>query len=175
MLRRRDWFQWGSGGVGNIYWLDTNPEVTMAVVSCPGADTLKSDLIELQVGGIDTVVSLLEPDEAAWLGLGSEGRFAQEVGLNFISFPIPDGNVPLDPFKFQNFVAELAGRVSDGENVGVHCRGSIGRSTVTAACTLMQLGFTANSALESVGAARGCAVPDTREQERWILHYRPLR
>ena len=161
--------------MSEIYWFRTRPKVTIAVVSCPrGNGMLKSDLIELRVGGIDTVVSLLEPDEAAWLGLGDEERLAEEVGLNFISFPIPDANVPLDPAMFKNFVAELADRVSEGEKIGVHCRGCIGRATVTTACTLIQLGFPADTALAAIETARGCAVPDTREQEHWILHYRPL-
>lgn len=161
--------------MSDIYWIGTRPKVTLAVVSCPRGDSkLKSDLVELKVGGIDTVVSLLEPDEAAWLGLGDEGPLAEDVGLNFISFPIPDANVPLNPAMFQSLVADLATRVSAGESIGVHCRGCIGRSTVTTACTLIQLGFPADTALAAIGAARGCAIPDTLEQERWILRYRPL-
>jgi protein-tyrosine phosphatase len=161
--------------VSEIYWLGTRPKVSLAVVSCPRGDgKLKSDLFELKGAGIDTVVSLLEQDEAVWLGLGDEGLFAEDAGMNFMSFPIPDANVPMDPVKFQSFVAELASRVIAGENIGVHCRGCVGRSTVLAACTLIQLGFTADTALAAVQAARGCAVPDTLEQERWILHYRPL-
>jgi protein-tyrosine phosphatase len=164
----------GVTGVSEIYWLGTRPKVTLAVVSCPrGDEKLKSDLFELKGGGIDTIVSLLEKDEAAWLGLGDEGPLAEHTGLNFISFPIPDANVPLDPASFKRFVAELASRVIAGEKIGIHCRGCIGRATVLTACTLIQLGFTPDTALATVQAARGCAVPDTLEQERWILHYRP--
>jgi len=163
------------GGVSEIYWIGTRPRVPLAVVSCPrGDDKLKPDLIELKVGGIDTLVSMLEPDEAAWMGLGLEGRIAGEVGLNFISFPIPDGNLPFDVTMFQSFVADLAARVKAGETVGVHCRGCIGRATVAVACTLVQLGFRSDVALAAVEAARGCPVPDTRAQERWILSYRPV-
>jgi protein-tyrosine phosphatase len=56
--------------------------------------------------------------------------------------------------------------------MGVHCRGSIGRATVTAACTLIHLGWTPQAALSAIQAARGCAVPDTQEQEDWILRYK---
>ena len=162
-------------GVSEIYWLGTRPKITLAVVSCPrGDEKLKSDLFELKSAGIDTVVSMLEPDEAAWLGLADEGRLAEDLGLSFISYPIPDANVPSDPKMFERFIADLARRVIAGENVGVHCRGCIGRSTVATACTLIQLGFTVHTALAAVQAARGCAVPDTLEQERWILHYRPV-
>ena len=65
----------------------------------------------------------------------------------------------------------LADRLRTGERIGVHCRGSIGRSTVTAACALIHLGWQPQAALEAIAAARGCAVPDTEEQRRWILSY----
>jgi len=161
--------------VSEIYWLGTRPKVKLAVVSCPRGDSkLKLDLFELKSGGIDTIVSLLEEDEAAWLGLSDERPLAEDAGMKFISFPIPDANVPMDPMKFQRFVADLASRVIAGETIGIHCRGCIGRSTLLTACTLIQLGFTADTALAAIQAARGCAVPDTLEQERWILHYRPV-
>ena len=162
-------------GVSEIYWIGTRPKVTLAVVSCPrGNGRLKSDLVELKIGGIDTIVSMLEPDEAAWLGLAEEEKLANEVGMNFLSFPIPDANVPSDVHRFEVFITDLARRVIQGENVGVHCRGCIGRSTVIAACTLIRLGFAPDISLASVQAARGCPVPDTVAQERWILSYRPL-
>jgi protein-tyrosine phosphatase len=59
-----------------------------------------------------------------------------------------------------------------GEHMGVHCRGSIGRATVTAACTLIHIGWTPNDALAAIQTARGCTVPDTHEQEDWVLQYR---
>jgi protein-tyrosine phosphatase len=160
--------------VSEIYWLDLVPAVTMAIVSCPRGDRLKNDLVELRAGGIDTVVSMLEPDEAEWLGIGDEKRLAEEAGLKFVSFPVPDANVPLDPTRFRKLIADLAHRSAEGEIIGVHCRGSIGRSTVTAACILIQMGYSADVALAGIEAARGCAVPDTQEQERWILRYRAL-
>jgi hypothetical protein len=43
---------------------------------------------------------------------------------------------------------------------------------VTAACTLIELGWTAKDALAAIEAARGCVVPDTQEQEDWILRYK---
>jgi protein-tyrosine phosphatase len=159
--------------LSEIYWLETQPAVTMAIVSCPRGNKLKDDLIELRAGGIDTVVSLLEPDEAAWLGLSEEKRLAVDAGLKFISFPIPDANVPLELITFQRFIADLADRVYEGDIIGVHCRGCIGRATVTASCILIHMGFPADTALAAIETARGCSVPDTPEQERWIMRYRP--
>jgi protein-tyrosine phosphatase len=122
--------------------------------------------------GVETVVSLLDPDEASWLGLTDEAKLASQAGLQFLSFPIHDHSLPSDPAAFQNFVAGLAERVRNGERIGVHCLGSIGRAPLTTACTLIELGYKAPDALEAVERARRCPVPDTEEQAQWILHYK---
>jgi protein-tyrosine phosphatase len=158
-----------------IFWIGVKPRVPLAVVLCPaGDDALKADLAALKQRGIETIVSLLEKDEAEWLGLAKEGPLAKKAGLQFLSHPIPDANPPLNPTAFHAFIAGLAESLVAGEHIGIHCRGSIGRSTVTAACALIHLGWTPATALAAVQAARGCAVPDTLAQERWILNYRPL-
>jgi protein-tyrosine phosphatase len=59
-----------------------------------------------------------------------------------------------------------------GERIGVHCRGCIGRATITAACALIHRGWQARDALEAIAEARGFAVPDTLEQEDWTLMYK---
>jgi protein-tyrosine phosphatase len=159
--------------LSTIFWIECEPRVPLAIVTCPRGDGLLQDeLAKLKQGGVETIVSLLEQDEAIWLGLKDEGRLAAEAGIGFLSHPFPDANVPLDPLAFRVFVAGLAGRISAGEAVGIHCRGSIGRSTITSACTLIHLGWTARKALAVIEAARGCPVPNTLQQERWILDYR---
>jgi hypothetical protein len=44
---------------------------------------------------------------------------------------------------------------------------------VTAACALIELGWKPEAALAAIEAARGCPVPETLEQEKWILRYKP--
>jgi protein-tyrosine phosphatase len=161
--------------LSSIFWIESEPRTPLAVVLCPRGDhQLRDELTQLKQGGIQTIVSLLERDEAAWLGLKDEGRVAAELGMQFLPHPFPDANVPLDALAFRVFVAGLAGRVKAGEHVGIHCRGSIGRSTITAVCTLIHLGWPAPKALAAVEAARGCPVPNTLEQERWILRYKAM-
>jgi hypothetical protein len=123
-------------------------------------------------GGVDTLVSLLEPAEAKYLGLADERAAAVEAEMEFLSFPISDRCVPLDLDPFRAFIERIALRVASGERVGVHCRGSIGRSTIATACTLIHLGWIPQAALTAIGRARGMPVPDTPEQENWILHYK---
>jgi hypothetical protein len=45
---------------------------------------------------------------------------------------------------------------------------------VTAACALIHLGWQPRAALTAIAIARGQAIPETQEQEDWILRYKPL-
>lgn len=159
----------------DIFWIgasDSEPAARLAIVLRPrGDDWLEDELRRMKTSGIDTLVSLLEHDEAGWLGLIDEARLAQKSGLQFLSYPIPDTQTPANSGDFRKFVAALAQRLRCGERIGVHCRGSIGRATITAACTLIHLGWNAKDALRAVELARGCPVPDTPDQRTWILHY----
>ncbi len=159
--------------MSEVLWIDGTPPVSLAIVLCPrGGDGLEDELRRFRTAGVQTLVSLLEDDEAAWLGLAKEGPLAEHVGMTFLSYPIPDVHVPPDTDSFRAFVAGLANRLREGERMGVHCRGSVGRATVTAACTLMHLGWEPETALQAIEEARGCTVPDTAEQLRWILRYK---
>ena len=156
-----------------VFWVEGDPAFKLAIVLKPrGDDWLRDDLLRMKRSGVDTLVSLLEPDEAIWLGLGEESQIAEEVGMEFLSYPIRDVHVPSDVKSFRAFVSSLADRLRAGEGIGLHCRGSIGRAPTTAACTLIHLGWKATHALEAIQNARGFPIPDTDEQLRWILHYK---
>jgi protein-tyrosine phosphatase len=156
----------------DIFWIKGNPPAKLAIVLRPQGDAgLEEKLLRLKGSGIQTLVSLLEHWEAGSLGLADEGPAAVHVGLNFLSYSFPYTHVPVDEVSFRSFVAGLANRLLAGESVGVHCRGSVGRSAIVAACTLIHLGWKPKAALEAIEVARGERVPDTKEQEEWILSY----
>jgi protein-tyrosine phosphatase len=156
-----------------VLWIKGTLPVALAIVLCPRGDVwLKDELREVKKSGVDTLVSLLEPDEAKWLGLGDEANAAKEVGIDFLSYPIRDVHIPSDVKSFRAFVSEVADRLRKGEKIGMHCRGSIGRAPTTAACTLIQLGWNAKDAIAAIRAARGYPIPDTEGQLRWILNYK---
>ena len=160
--------------MGEIFWVEGDPAIKLAIVLMPrGDECLKDDLNNFKRGGVDTLVSLLEPEEAIWLGLADERPLAEEAGLTFLSYPIRDVHVPDSVHSFRAFVAGLAERLRTGERIGMHCRGSIGRAPTTAACTLIHLGWKAQDALDAIQAARGYPIPDTEEQRRWILRFEP--
>jgi len=158
-----------------VLWIDGNPPVALAIVLCPRGDVwLNDEMRQIRQSGVTTLVSLLEPGEAGWLGLNDEAKIAGQVGLQFLSYPIRDVHVPSDVKSFRAFVSGLAGRLRQGEKIGMHCRGSIGRAPTTAACTLIHLGWSAKDAIAAIRKARGYPIPDTEEQLRWILNYKAL-
>ena len=159
--------------MSDVFWIEGNPPVPLAIVLCPHGDrSLKDDLLAYKRSKVETLVSLLEVREIAWLGLQKEGALAERIGMRFLSYPIPDVHFPPDVLTFRSFVTDLAVRLRAGERIGMHCRGSIGRAPLTAACTLIHLGWTAMAALAAIERARGCMIPDTEEQLRWVLQYK---
>lgn len=159
--------------IENVLWIEGREPVGLAIVLRPrGDDLLRQDLATIKQSGVRTLVSLLVPMEARWLGLADEGPLAVEAGMHFLNYPILDVHVPKNVVTFRRFAAHLAARLRAGDRIGVHCRGSIGRSTVTAACALIHLGWKPKEALAAIQAARGCLVPDTLQQRRWILKYK---
>ncbi len=157
----------------SVFWIEGKPPVPLAIVLCPcGGKILKDELREIARSGVQVLVSLLEPEEADWLGLGEEGALAEKAGMQFLSYPIQDVSVPASMVDFRKFVLELADRLRAGERIGMHCRGSIGRSPLTAACTLIHLDWNAQDALAAIQEARGVDIPDTKDQLRWILNYK---
>ena len=160
--------------MSEIFWIEGNPPPALAVVLRPrGGEWLEDELLRFKRGGIQTLVSLLEKGEAGWLGLADEGKLSLQLGMEFLSFPIPDTQVPPDPAAFREFIAGLVNRLRHGERIGVHCRGSIGRATLTTAATLIHLGWKPAAALAAIEKARGCEVPDTMEQRAWLMRYEP--
>lgn len=160
----------------DIYWIQHAEPSHLAIVARPrGDEWLEEDLANFKRGGIDILVSLLMPDEAADLGLARESELANRSGIDFISYPVPDRTTPVDSAAFGLLILRLAEAVREGKHVGAHCRGCIGRATVTTAAVLNQLGLKPADALALIEEARGCPVPDTPEQLKWILSFQPGR
>src|ERR1700757_1415212 len=102
----------------NIYWIRHSETPRLAIVARPrGEDRLYDELLALKASGIDILVSLLEPDEAVYLGLAREGELAQKAGLEFVSHPISDRGTPADTQHFCKLIAYLSEAIRVGKNV----------------------------------------------------------
>lgn len=156
----------------DVFWIEGDVNTALAIVLRPrGNDWLEDELIRMQQSGVQTLVSMLEDEEAETLGVSEEKKIAEQLGLGFLSFPIADRTTPADVSSFREFIAVAADRLRAGERIGIHCRGSIGRASIAAACMLIHLGWNRETALAAIEAARGCAIPDTEDQRAWILRY----
>ncbi len=152
-----------------VYWIPGPWRGRLAVVGRPrGGDWLRDETRGWRDAGIDTVVSLLEADEAETLGLTGEQTCVESSGLSFLSFPIPDRTAPASTVDAVAFLRGVREALEAGKNVAVHCRQGIGRSGLVAAGVLVLAGLRPEEALQKVSAARGEAVPETPAQLRWV-------
>ena len=141
----------------------------LAILARPrGEDWLGDEVAGWKVAGVDIVVSLLTSGEESELGLTSEAEIVNRYGLRHVGFPIADYSVPSSKIPLQRLAAELNNQLSRGACIGIHCRQGIGRSSLVAACVLVNSGESTKSAFEHIELARGVAVPDTVEQKEWV-------
>jgi protein-tyrosine phosphatase len=117
--------------------------------------------------GVDVMVSALEGREADELGLSKEAWICQKKGIEFISFPIPDGGVPASPKAALELARSLKARLEAGKTVAIHCRAGVGRCPTLAACVLLLAGIDVDEAFDRIQAVRGARVPDMPEQKTW--------
>jgi protein-tyrosine phosphatase len=119
--------------------------------------------------GIKLVVSLLETNEARTLGLDAERELVKALGMDFVSFPIPDMGIPTSVEEFAGLSKMLLKQVDAGVNTLVHCHAGIGRSGLMAAGILLHCDLDPKQAFAHVSKMRGIRVPETSQQENWLI------
>ena len=129
--------------------------------------TLPNDVATARTAGITTIISLLEPDEAAKIGLHGEGNACATNGITFLNYAIRDMHLP-DAAPFADFAATIATRIRNGEHIALHCFASIGRSGMLTCAILGHFGYDAETALSHTAKMRGSQIPDTPEQTTFI-------
>lgn len=134
-------------------------------------DWLEDEIKGLSFAGVEVLVSLLTSAEVRELGLEKEADFCNRFGLIFLELPIADRAVPQTLAALQALVKQLLELIAIGKHAVIHCRMGIGRSALVSAVLLVKKGFTVEQALDIIGQARGCEVPDTEEQKIWLKLY----
>jgi protein-tyrosine phosphatase len=156
----------------NPFWVETGNTIRLAIVPRPrGDDWLEDEVGQMKRAGVDVLVSMLQHDEAAELGLSAEAELCAAGGIQFRSFPIPDRETPQSTTAFAKFVEELLADARDGRSIAVHCRASIGRSSLLLAAIMTAEGYTPDDAFRRLSKARGLRVPDTPDQIRWVEQF----
>ena len=155
-----------------LYWLDGPWHGRLALAARPrGGDWLHDEMAAWNQSGVNTVVSLLEPAEERSLELDKESLEARKLGMSFISFPIPDREVPKSEASLTKLIDVLSVELTKGKNAVIHCRQGVGRSGLVAACLLISKGRSSGAALTELSHARGVPIPETREQREWIERF----
>jgi protein-tyrosine phosphatase len=128
-------------------------------------------LAALSAEGVNLLVSLLESDEAAELGLEGELTSCATHGIEFLSLPVPDLGAPRDFSEFVKAATDLAQLLRDGKHIAVHCRQSVGRSGLLTVSVAVASGLGLDQAVEIVSVARGVQVPETSTQLAWLRRF----
>jgi len=156
----------------DLYWVPGPWAGRLAIMPRPrGGDWLEDEIQAWRRSGVDVVVSLLTSDEIADLSLADEAALCRANGIEFIPFPVPDRGVPSSKEAVLELVTKLGEQLAVGKNIAVHCRQGIGRAALVAICLLVLSGIDPEAAIRQVSAARGCPVPETTEQRRWIADF----
>jgi protein-tyrosine phosphatase len=152
-----------------LFWIPGPWKGRLATAPRPrGGDWLEDEIAAWKAAGLSIVVSTLTATESAHLDLDREQAFCATHGIEFFSFPISDREIPPSPDALNAFLMPLQTRLEAGDAVLVHCRMGIGRSSTLAACLLILANLSPEEAFDRICNARGCAVPDTPEQRRWV-------
>ncbi len=155
-----------------LYTIDGQWPGRLAIMPRPrGGDWLEDEIQSFRRSGVDVILSLLTPDEIDELNLAEEAEFCRANGIQFVSFPVIDRGIPSSVKAFYDLITILAGHLADGKYIAIHCRQGIGRAALVAICLLVFSGVDEPAATQRVSSARGCAVPETPEQRRWVAAF----
>jgi protein-tyrosine phosphatase len=158
--------------VPKLHWVTELDPHRLALMAAPrGGEWLAEEVAAWRTAGVSTVVSLLEPFEARELELKLESSSCEALGLQFLSFPIPDHSIPESAPALSALVARLVSQLRGGAAVAIHCRAGIGRTGLVGGCVLHQLGVSFENIFPALERARGVRVPDTPEQVEWVRRF----
>jgi ADP-ribosylglycohydrolase len=161
--------------IPNSYWVEPG-RVLAGEHPDGGSDAAtRRRTAALLAAGVRYFIDLTEPDELPdYRGLLPEG-------VGYQRFPMPDHSLPRSAAQMRGVQDALARLIAASGAVYVHCRAGIGRTGMTIGCYLREQGQEPLAALQQLNrlwqqnarAARWPSIPETQDQERYILEWRP--
>jgi ADP-ribosyl-[dinitrogen reductase] hydrolase len=129
---------------------------------------LQLDLHTVKRWGAQDIITLLEADEMADLGVTGLPSEARRWGFRWLGLPITDGEAPDARFltPWETLGPELASGLWRGRRVLVHCKGGLGRAGTVACLLLLDAGVvtTADAAMSRVRAVRPGAIESVAQE-----------
>jgi ADP-ribosyl-[dinitrogen reductase] hydrolase len=121
------------------------------------------------------LVSLVEADELARLGIAALPRRAALRGWHWLHLPIADMQPPGEAFEHRWAVEgpRVRAALRSGGRVAFHCWAGLGRTGTVAARVLVELGVAPAEAVWRVRTARPGTI-QTREQEAHVMACQPV-
>src|SRR4051794_15372082 len=105
----------------DVYWVKASGKGHLAIMPRPrSGDWLQEELEGWAAAGVNTVVSLLTSVEVMELALQNEPQICQGLGVEFISYPINDRQVPTSAAATLTVAQNIASALNDGKNVAIH-------------------------------------------------------
>jgi ADP-ribosylglycohydrolase len=161
--------------IPNSYWVEPG-RILAGEHPDAGSEAATRSRIEALLGaGVRGFINLTEEGE-----LPDYGGLLP-AGVQCHSFPLPDHSVPHTAQQMREVQDSLQRLLAAGTTLYVHCRAGIGRTGITIGCYLREQGQAPEAALSELNrlwqsnarAARWPSVPETPEQERFILEWVP--
>jgi ADP-ribosyl-[dinitrogen reductase] hydrolase len=159
--------------------VDAGDGARLGMSHCPGRrrsgvdGDLRADLQTIRDWGASTLLSLVEADEFARLGVPDFAAEMARSGLLWLHVPIVDMQTPgesaLAAWREQR--GALRAALQRGDKVLVHCAYGLGRTGTLVARLLVERGVDAGEAIERVRRARPGTI-ETAAQAAFVRHDR---
>lgn len=116
------------------------------------------------------IITLIEQFELEDLKVPKLGEEVKRRFMEWHHWQISDYSVPDDEFEasWPENSARLRRLLEAGSRILIHCKGGLGRAGMIAARLLVEMGDTAEVAMEKVRRARDPEAIETTEQEDWV-------
>lgn len=132
---------------------------------------LASDLARLRDEyQTDTLISLVEENELAELGIQNLEYECRNHDIELIRFPLRDVSVPSSLKSFAGLIREITKRLKQKKTVVIHCKGGLGRAGLTAACSIVAASENTIGGSQAIKKVRWACTGtiETKEQENFV-------
>ena len=131
---------------------------------------LENLLIEYKRKRVKLVITLLDSDEIADLGIISFSTLLMDSGFHWIHCPIRDRSTCSDQKRIRTLLEDIKEVLKSDKSVLIHCHAGLGRTGLLAATFLVSMGLTADSAIKTIRETRPGSI-ETTEQERFVKEW----